>query len=677
MIKKFDGQYTPVFSIVLLGLLTNSPILAQDVNRLESIYITDEIESAQEVQSKTLGLQDEVSSDDLEEEVAQSLDDVLKKTASATTKGGPRSIGETPQIRGLEANKIFVNVDGVSQTFFFSNHNYSHLAIDPDSIKKVDIFKSNTDYSQGISLGGGMSFVTKDGRDYLARGEKAGSILKYSYEEASNLNGQAIKTFGLIDKGDYLLSANVKDAKDIKLSDGSTLRNSEFESLNFLSKFSFDLGKARRLKVSGELYELEDDSPLNATLDPPSSLTSLQGKTNIKRHAATLNYISTDINGLVYYSEQFNKQERDSDNRTEERNIETIGARAKKKFKINDELSFFIGSDATIDNVTGKSSNENVSDYPDGQITELAAFGEVNYKVGGVTIAPGIRFSDYELESKKFDYPDVKDSNLSSKVLINYEVGGLNLFSSLSQGFNSPDVQEVYATGLHRPGDGFFISDNYFVSNLNLKPETSETIEFGVEFKKQLFSDYDLLTFKASGYKSVAKDYIDQEITDYAIVDGKNGTTQFVNRDRVSLYGQEVEIGYLYDQLEVRANYSRNVGWDESREIWLSNMPANTYSFGINYHLDQYGIKVGYDAVMAMRQDRVNPNTLERTTATAGYTLHNIFASKEFRKGALEGMTLTTRLDNLTDKSYRRHGSYIPEVGQNFKLSIQYKIKHF
>ncbi|WP_412471735.1 TonB-dependent receptor domain-containing protein [Halobacteriovorax sp. RT-1-4] len=673
MIKKFDGQYKLVF----LGLLSNSLIFAQDVNRLESIYITDEAQIYEEAQSTALGLQDEITSDELEEEIAQSIDDVLKNTSGATTKGGPRAIGETPQVRGLEANKLFVNIDGVKQTFYFSNHNYSHLAVDPDSIKKVDIFKSNTDYSQGISLGGGMSFATKDGRDYLEAGEKSGSIVKYSYEEASNMNAESLKTFGLMDGGDYLISASYKDSNDLKLSDKTTLKNSAFENYNISSKFTFDLGKGQKLKLSGEIYDLEDESPLNATLDPPSDLTTLHGKTRIKRESLGLNYTNNSYAGNLYYSGQLNKQERDSDNRQEERNIQTLGARLKDHIEFRENLKLVIGTDATIDKVTGKSSVGSVSDYPDGQRTEAAAFAQLNYKVGGLTVAPGIRFSDYKLESKDSGFDDVKDNNLSSKILLNYEYKGFNFFSNFSQGFNSPDVQEVYATGLHRLGDGFFISDNYFVTNLDLKPETSNTIEFGTEFKKQLFSDLDLLTFRASGYVSKAHNYIDQEIIDYAIFDGKNGTTQFVNRDKVTLYGQEFDLKYLYDQFELAASYSRSVGWDNSRRMWLSNMPANTYTFGFNYHLDQYGIKLGYDALMAMRQDRVNPASLERTTATSGYTLHNVFASKEFVSGVFEGLKLTTRLDNLTDKSYRRHGSYINEVGRNFKMSIQYKIKHF
>lgn len=673
MIKKFDGQY----KLVILGLLTSSLIFAQDVNRLESVYITDEAQVYENSQDRDLGLQDEITSEQLDNEVAQSVDDVLKNTSGATTKGGPRSIGETPQVRGLEANKLFVNIDGVKQTFYFSNHNYSHLAVDPDSIKKVDVFKSNTDYSQGISLGGGMSFVTKDGRDYLKAGEKSGSVIKYSFEEASSMNAESIKTFGLMNGGDYLLSASFKDSNDLKLSDNTTLKNSAFETYNFSSKFTFDLADNQKVKLNAELYNLEDESPLNATLDPPSDLTTLHGKTIIKRESIGAEYKRKTLVGNLYFSKQLNKQERDSDDRTQERNIETLGARLKDQISINESFNIILGTDATIDKVVGKSSAGSVSDYPDGQITEAAAFAQLNYKIGSLTIAPGIRFSDYKLESTDSGFKDIKDNNLSSKILLNYEYRGFNFFTNLSQGFNSPDVQEVYATGLHRPGDGFFIADNYFVTNLNLKPETSNTLEFGTEFKKQLFSDIDLLTFRASGYVSKARDYIDQEITDYAIVDGKNGTTQFVNRDEVSLYGQEIELRYLYDQVELAAGYSRSVGWDHSRNMWLSNMPANTYTLGVNYYLDQYGVKLGYDALMAMRQDRVNPASLERTTETAGYTLHNIFATKEFSTGVLRGLKVTTRLDNLTDKSYRRHGSYINEVGRNLKFSIQYKIKHF
>lgn len=679
MIKKFDGLYR----VALIGLLINSLANAQDVNRLESIYVTDDIATSVNSNYIDIGQQDKISSEQISEEVAQSLDDILKKSPGATTKGGPRPVGETPQIRGLEANKIFVNIDGVKQTFYFSNHNFSFLTIDPDTIKAVDIYKSNTDYSEGISLGGGMSYRTKDGRDYLSGNEKNGSLVKYSFESASNLNAESVKSYGRLSSGDYLLSANLRKSKDLELSDGTTLENSAFDNYNLQAKFTFDISSKQNLKISAETFNHRDDSPLNATLDPPSSLKSLQGETKIQRDTLTLNYSNTlnenlNLNIDTYVSNQTNQQERDSDGRVENRDIESIGGKVKNKFVIvPNQTTVEVGTDLNFDKVVGNSTSGAVSDYPDGNRQELAAFAQGSYKKGSFLVSPGLRYTHYELDSKSSKYADVKDAAASAKLLLKYEKNGFDLFSSLSQGFNGPDVQEVYATGLHRPGDGFFIADNYFVPNPLLRPESSNTIEVGFGLKKQLLSNYDLLSFRFSGYQSYAKDYIDQEIIDYAIVDGKNGTTQFVNRKRVKLYGQEVSLNYLYNQFEFTSSYSRNVGWDRGRNIWLASMPANTYQLGLNYYLDNHGLKLGLESTIAQSQNRVNPGTLERITDTPGYTIYNVFATKNFQAGDLSGLSLTARIDNLTQKEYRRHGSFINEVGRNYKMSIQYKIKNF
>ncbi len=679
MIKKFDGLYKLVF----VGLLTNSLALAQDVNRLESIYITDEIESTSNQQALDLGLQEEISEEDIASEVAQSLDDIVKNTLGATTKGGPRALGETLQIRGLESNKIFINVDGVKQSVYFSNHNYSYLAIDPDTIKKVEVFKSNTDYSQGISLGGGFSFVTKDGGDYLRPGEKMGASLKYSYEEASRLNAESIKTYGLMDDGDYLLGANLKDAKNIALSDGSTLENSAYENFDFMAKFNFKLNSRENLKLTAEKYQLKDNSPLNATLDPPSDLTTLQGSTKVDRESVVVNYTNKsntnkylNLKADIYASKQINEQTRDSDGRVEQRNIETFGARLKNRLPLySNQLTLDIGGDFNHDNTKSNSNMGSVSDYPDGEIQEVAAYSQLNYKKNDFSVTAGLRLSDYQMNVDDEEISKISDNKLSSSLLFNYHFKGIDFFTNYTQGFNSPDVQEVYAKGLHRPGDGFFISDNYFVPNYNLRPEHSKTLELGFNFKKQLFNSYDLLTLRATKYWSHAKDYIEQEVIDYAIFDGKDGTTQFVNRDRVSLEGHELGLSYLYDQVELKAGFARSEGYQKGSGLWLENMPADTYNLGLNYYLDQYGLKLGYELVITEDQNHVNPNTLQRTIATEGYTLQNIYASKEFLTGMLRGLTIHGRVDNLADIEYMRHGSYLYEVGQNFKFSIQYKIK--
>ena len=56
------------------------------------------------------------------------------------------------------------------------------------------------------------------------------------------------------------------------------------------------------------------------------------------------------------------------------------------------------------------------------------------------------------------------------------------------------------------------------------------------------------------------------------------------------------------------------------------------------------------NAIKALDQDRVNPNTIQRTDATPGYTIHNVFA----RKQIIKNLDLNFRVENIGNTMYRR-----------------------
>jgi iron complex outermembrane receptor protein len=98
----------------------------------------------------------------------------------------------------------------------------------------------------------------------------------------------------------------------------------------------------------------------------------------------------------------------------------------------------------------------------------------------------------------------------------------------------------------------------------------------------------------------------------------------------------------------------------------LPRIPPLRFRGGLRYQFNAF--QAGGEVVHAAEQDRVFGDE----TPTDGYTLGKIFGSYSFGSGGKTTSTITARLDNVSNTTYRNHLSLIkdlvPEMGRNFKL---------
>ncbi|OUR99800.1 hypothetical protein A9Q84_01870 [Halobacteriovorax marinus] len=670
---------------LILPLLFCSSAFAQEVNQLESIYIVDEF-GVTSVEGDSVV--EEIDEESLTQVQASSIDDILRLTPGATTTGGPRSSGEEIQIRGLGSKKLFMYIDGVKQNF--STDHSSMLALDPDNLKSVEIYKSTSAFSKGGSIGGGVVFTTKDASDYLAPGEKFGSTLKSAYTNSNREQLFSLKTYTRFDDSDLLFTVTKRNAQDAILGDRTTLENSSYDDMNFFTKFTTKTNSHDQLKVSFEQFRRNDTVPMNPTLNPPVSIGDLNGVNEITRRTYNLEYATNpknnrylNLHSTFYSTTQTLDKVRASDKQHDFRKIETSGGSLKNRVSINrmhgKDLSLDTGLELVQDTLSGERDGGELASYPGGKSSEQSAFTQVNIPVSkSIDIFPALRYQNYDLVSNNPSHAPKQATELSKKLGTSYKPFKFLAFTgTYSEGFNAPKIQDVYVDGLHHKGDGFFISDNFFTPNPELEHETSKMLEVGAKFEKNIFSKYDLLTLKANYYWNEAKNYIYFEKIEGDPFEGTNGTTKFVNIPEVSLKGREFGMDYLYDRVEFGLSYSRNRGTNKTLGLYLADMPADQYNYNFKYHLDEYGLVLGYLGINTLKQDRINRDTTERTDETPGYFIHNIFVTKSFIRGALKGFSVMTRVDNFTNRNYRKHGSNINEIGLDVKVGLSYKINHF
>ena len=262
----------------IIFLLIYAPI-AYSQFQIDSVVHNQEVISTD---AKTDDV-DTIESLEINEQMSTSIDDVFSNSTSATTARGPRSSAQSIQVRGLDANKIMIMVDGVRQ-----NYREGHSAMNPidlENLKRVEIYTNSSDFSKGGSLGGGVQFVTKDAKDYLSRGKDIGQEVKVQSSSADA--EQRVNAKVIFKKKNYsgLLSLTSAHARDLNLNDNTTLENSSYKDFSSLAKLQF-----KKFNLSYEYYQREDNNPLDPSLNPPNDFQDLLADSVLTKNSFLLSY---------------------------------------------------------------------------------------------------------------------------------------------------------------------------------------------------------------------------------------------------------------------------------------------------------------------------------------------------------------------------------------------------
>lgn len=135
--------------------------------------------------------------DEMDRQLVQDLRDLMRYEPGVSVLGRGRfGIGGIA-IRGLDGNRVRIEVDGVSAPDAFSIGSFSNAGrdfVDMDNLKKVEIVRGSASALYGSdALGGVVSFVTKDPGDYFA-GAKDGTYfgLKGLYDSADRQSAESL-----------------------------------------------------------------------------------------------------------------------------------------------------------------------------------------------------------------------------------------------------------------------------------------------------------------------------------------------------------------------------------------------------------------------------------------------------------------------------------------------------
>lgn len=526
--------------------------------------------------------------------LAQDIKDLVRFEPGVSVRSSPArftaagsSIGRDGNsgfnVRGLEGNRVLVQVDGVRTPDAYSfgaqsvgRGDYVDLGI----LKSVEIVRGPASALYGSDgLAGSVSFITKDPADVLGADRNWSLGATAGYASAEELFSQGLigaARYGALETlvaythrdGEGQDTRGTNNAADI---DRTTPNPEDQRSNSVLAKAIYSFDDANRVRLTFDHRDRDVDwTVLSAIAKPPLSPTSTLGLTawdDVNRDRVALDYEFTGesdaLRGAqvaVYYQDTDTRQHSEEDrnispDRVRDATFDTVVRGANLQM-----TSGFTSGTVEHDLVYGfdysTTRTESVRNgivppvgesfpshgFPTTDHVLAGAFVQDEISIGRWSLFPALRWDYYEIDPQ--DDPlfvaaipaGQDDTHLTPKLGVVLQVNEqLNLFANAAAGFKAPSPSQVN-NGFTNP-----IANYRSESNPDLQPETSETIELGARVRGERWSG--TVTAFAGRYE----DFIEQIQIGGTFAPTDPAVFQFVNLTEATIYGAEasgrVEIG--------------------------------------------------------------------------------------------------------------------------------------
>ncbi len=179
-------------------------------------------------------------------------------------------------IRGIDGNRVLIQVDGVRQPDLFTfggQANAGRDYVDLDSLKRVEIVKGGASSLYGSdAIGGVVSYSTKDPSDFLRPGGRPFAFsLKASYDSAFDARSETAAVAFRAGPMEGLILYTRRDGTEPDTRGNFPADPLNFDSNNVLGKFVFHLSPRQTLTLTGEYLDRRQTTDVNSSRrDVPS-----------------------------------------------------------------------------------------------------------------------------------------------------------------------------------------------------------------------------------------------------------------------------------------------------------------------------------------------------------------------------------------------------------------------
>jgi hemoglobin/transferrin/lactoferrin receptor protein len=509
---------------------------------------------------------------------------------SAALSGGGRDGNSGFNIRGLEGNRVLIQIDGIRVPDAFS---FGPLVVgrgdylDLDIVKSVEILRGPASALYGSDgVAGAVSFVTKDPKDFLSDGETFAGRVRASYSSADDSWAEGAVAAAQTQSGQWqgMLAYTRRDAHETEnqgtnasLNSSRTAPNpSDIAANNVFAKLVFSPDDENLVRLTYEYYdrliETEAFSARQAAAPPfvPNAVLDLDGEDEVKRDRISLDhrftgdgFVSSAFSALYYQSasiREFTFEDRSpAVDRTREGLFDNavwgVVSELTSDFTIAGlPNSLVFGFDYSVTRQEGLRGGTVPTPpdffpqkpFPDTDFTYFGGFvqDEIALIGGTLKLYPALRFDAFEIDPEPSPlYPlaavaGQEDSHVTPKFgAVWWPVSTFGVFANYAEGFKAPSPSQV--------NNGFanVVQDYTSIPNPNLQPEISRSYEAGVRVRDiGVFGG--TLAASATAFTASYDDFIDQIIVAGGPIAPGPPTTvfQFVNVGEVEIQGFEARL---------------------------------------------------------------------------------------------------------------------------------------
>ncbi len=528
------------------NLLNNNVLLHYETIFLDGVEATVTVRARKFNKARRPIKLDVISKDNIHKIGAQTASDILAETGNVQIQKS-QSGGGSPIIRGMEANKVLLVIDGVrmNNAIYRGGHLQNSITLDNNILEQIDISYGPGSVNYGSdALGGVIHYYTKNPLnnndslfhfngafsssfssanegltshlDFSLSKKKWGSLTSISYKQFGDVKMGKNRTHGYKEWGIVNYSQGFENNKDTMLVnlDTNTQHNTGYNQIDLLQKIAYRVND----KVS---VTLNSQYSTSSKINRYDQLTKYKnGKLKYAEwyygpQKRLLTALTTEIkddnhffdNASIIISYQQIEESRitrkfnvaEKINRTEEVKLGALNLDFSKHLKNKTKL--FYGGEATHNAVKSEANTTNIysnevgktsTRYPDNgsKMSTGAVYADITQSYEKLLWKFGNRLTFTSLEA------NFKDTNFI-QLPFNKIVANSQAFSSsfglVISPTNSFRINTNLSSGFRTPniddfGKVFEKNDYVVIPNNNIKPEYAYTGELG--FSKTFKRNY-------------------------------------------------------------------------------------------------------------------------------------------------------------------------------------------
>ena len=666
----------------------------------------------------------------MDKELVRNVRDAMRYEPGVEVGTDNRSGIKGVNIRGMDANRVKIMVDGVDQSQHF-DPGFGYISsqrnfIDVDTLKAIEVVKGPASSLYGSdAIGGTVAYMTKDPVDYLdVEGDDSHVELKGGYTSADEGFAETITAANRSGDLETMFVYTRRDNKETENYDGANIRgknrtrpdpmDSGLDSV--LTKVQYQLNDNHRIGTTLEYLNSKSDSDLlteDASGQNPGNPVTAKDSSKRTRVGIfhewqvdsplvddlrwTLDWQKTEQNQITNMpaytassnGSHYNARLKDYDYSESSLTLNSQFNKALNFGGFNHSLVYGFNVSET------ETKNSNLSvDLDNGVATTDSYIPKVTARNYGIylqdeiqlsdrlMLTPGIRYDKYSYRPKgnatfnDQDVRDINDGKFTFRLGTIYDLtDNLSVYAQFSQGFKAPGFYEMYFS----KDGGSYMQE----ANPNLRPEESDSWEIGLRGEGRLGS-YEITAF----YNSY-DDFI-ESTTHYNDPTYPYGVTTYQNIGHATIKGLELRGQLWLDEainapvgtsLRFAAAYAE--GEDEDSKKPLNSIAPLKGVIGLGYDdiSETWGGELAFTMVQGKsRSDIDNSENSAELVDTSGYGLVDMSGYYHVS----EQLTVRAGLYNLTDKKYTRWEDVrgmttnrtefqrYSQPGRNFGVSVNY-----